>query len=228
MTTETVLRKSWDLFTKHWQFVALVSLIAFAVNAVLAVLMGGSVAGGLAGMMASSGADAGFNSLFTTAGLASLGFGAIVTLLVAPLLAGAEAQAGRAIVDGKIGSPVQPFQAALSKYGTYLLLGIVLAIALGIGFALLLIPGVILAVLLGLAPTIVAFEGVGVGEALQRAWALGLKHFWTILLVGAIVAAVSFALSLVLAWVPLASGYVATVVITFGAIVLAVIYTESK
>lgn len=229
MTTETVLRKSWDLFLKHWQYLALVALVSFAINAVLAVIMGGSVAGGLGGMMAANrGGNVGMSGLFTAAGLASLGFGAIVTLLVTPLITGAMAHAGRQVVEGKTGSAAQPFQKALAQYGTYLLLAVILGAALSIGFTLLVIPGVILAVLLGLAPTIVAFEGAGVADALKKAWELGMKHFWTMLLVGVIIGVTYFVLMLVFALIPLVSGYFATLVATFAALALSVIYTEAK
>lgn len=229
MTTERVLRKTWDLFQKQWQFVALVSLISFGVSLVLVLVMGGSLAAGLGGLFAgSSGTDLPFGSLLSGVGLASLGLGALVALLVTPWLTGASAHAGKLALEGKTSSPWQPFQAALQQYGTYLLLTIVLGIALGIGFTLFIIPGLILAVLLGLSPTIVAFEGVGVNQALQRAWTIGRTHFWTILLVGVIVAAASLVLSLVLGWMPLVGSYVSALLGTFGALTLAVIYTEAK
>lgn len=229
MTTEVVLKKTWALVQKHWQYLALVSLIVFVINILMAVVMGGSVAGGLAGIMSGSGDDSlGMGSLFTAAGMASLGLGVIVTILVTPLLTGASAHVGKLVFEGKTGSPLAPFQTALTQYVTFLLLTIVIGIALMIGFTLLIIPGVILAVLMGMAPTIAAFEGATVGTSLQKAWALGLKHFWTILLVGVVIAALSFVLSLVLALVPWLSAYASALTATVGAVAMAVIYAEAK
>src|SRR5690606_16193257 len=107
------------------------------------------------------------------------------------------------------------------QYVTFLLLSIALAIVLGIGFMLLIIPGVILAVLLAFSPMAVAVDGLGVGDALKRAWDLGLKHFWTIFLVGLVVAVVSFVLGLVTAPIPFVSTYLSMVVGVYGAIALA-------
>lgn len=229
MTTEVILRKTWALVVKQWQYIALVSLISFGVSIILTLLATGSVAGGLGGLAAGSmSSDFPFASLLSGAGLASLGIGAILSLLVLPWLTGASAHIGKQVVTGETTQVWQPFSNALRHYVTYLLLTIVLGIGLGIGFMLLVIPGIILGVLLGLSPTIVAFEGVGVNEALAKAWTLGLRHFWTILLVGVIVAAAAFILGLLLGWVPILGGYVATVAATIGTVALAVLYTESK
>lgn len=230
MSTEAILKQAWDITQKQWKFVALVALVGFGINIVLAMLIAGSVAGGMGGlMMASNFTDASsVSTLFGGAGLATMGVGMLIAALVAPWLTGATAHAGKLALQGSTDNAWAPYQAALGQYVTFLLLSIVLAVALGLGFMLLIIPGVILAVLLALSPMAVAVDNLGVGDALKKAWNLGLKHFWTILLVGVVVAVVSFVLGLVTSPIPLVSTYLSMVVSVYGAIALAAMYKAAR
>jgi len=76
--------------------VALVALVGFAINIVLAMLIAGSVAGGLGGLMASSAAtDMSLSAVLGGAGLATMGVGMLIAALVAPWVTGATAHAGK-------------------------------------------------------------------------------------------------------------------------------------
>ncbi len=230
MSTESVLRKSWEIFQKHWQFLALVALIGFGVTVLLGALITGSVLGGLGGILVGREVESlTATTLLTGAGLASLGVGTLALILLLPWLIGASVHAAKLALAGSAATSAwAPYQASWKQYLTYLPLSIVMGIALIVGFSLLLIPGIILAVLLGLAPIVVAYENASVGDALKQAWRLGLAHFWTILLALAVVSAVAMIASLLAAPVPALGTYVSSLFAVVGAIPLAVIYTETK
>lgn len=228
MDVEKILKESWELTQKHWKFVAIVALIAFGINIVLAMVIAGSVAGGLGGLALSTAGTDLATGVLGGAGLAALAFGAIVTLLVAPWITGATAHAGKMVVENKTANNWAPYQAALGQYVTFLLLSIVLAVALGIGFMLFILPGIVLAVMLAMSPMAVAVDNASVGDALKASWNIGLKHFWTILLVGVIIAVVSFVLGLVTSFIPVLPTYLSMVVGVYGAIALALMYKAAK
>ncbi len=221
-----ILTEAWSVYVKNIQFLAVVALISFAVTVAVAWLL---VSTGLAGAGALSLSDAATypGQLLAGVSAGAIGLSILIMLLVTPWLTGANVFAAKLALEQTKENAWVPFQLALKHYLTFLLLTIVLGIVLGIGFMLLVIPGIILAVLFAFSPYVVVAEGAGVSTALSKGWQLGVKHFWTVLVVGIIITVGALVLSVVFGWIPMLGQYVAALVGLFYAVTLAVMYRHA-
>jgi hypothetical protein len=104
----------------------------------------------------------------------------IEVLLITPFLTAAVA---RASADVYLGHPVlvgPTFRFAVSRIHSILWISILSALAVALGFLLLIIPGLIVLVRFFFGSTVLVVEGKKGSAALGRSWRLAKGHFWKI------------------------------------------------
>jgi len=101
-----------------------------------------------------------------------------VSLILPALL---QAAIVRAAAQGSIGDPVDvesSYQYGLRRFGSVLLVTILYALAVVIGFILLFVPGVIALVFFGVSIPVLVIENKRGTQAMGRSWNLVSGHFW--------------------------------------------------
>lgn len=114
---------------------------------------------------------------------------AILAILVTALLSviiSAILQAAilRGAAQATLGDPVDveaSYRWGLRRFGSVLLVSILVGLAVAVGFLLLFIPGIILLVMFSVAVPAVVVEGKRGREAMGRSWRLVSGHFWHVL-----------------------------------------------
>jgi hypothetical protein len=107
-----------------------------------------------------------------------------------------EAAILRGASQATIGDPVDiraSYRWGLQRFGSVLLVSILVGLAVAVGFLFLVIPGIILLVLFAVSVPAVVVENARGIDAMKRSWNLTIRHFWHVLaviLVAAIIAAV--------------------------------------
>jgi hypothetical protein len=104
--------------------------------------------------------------------------GAAISVIITALL---QAALLRAAAQATIGDPVdidQSYRFGLKKFGSVLLVSILVGISVAIGFLLLIIPGIILLGFLAVSVPAVVVEDVRGTNAMRRSWALVSGNFW--------------------------------------------------
>jgi hypothetical protein len=114
------------------------------------------------------------------AGLIAIAIGAITSAIL-------QAAVLRAAAQATVGDPVDveaSYRWALRRFPSVLLVSIMVAVLVTIGFALLVFPGIILLVLLAVSVPAVVVENAKGTRALARSWDLTRRHFWHVFGVG--------------------------------------------
>jgi hypothetical protein len=107
-----------------------------------------------------------------------------------------EAATLRAAALATVGDPVDieaSYQYGLKRFGSVLLVSILVGLSVAIGFILLVIPGIILLVMLSVSIPALVVENRRGTEAMKRSWELAKGQFWHVLgviLVAFIIAAI--------------------------------------
>jgi len=92
----------------------------------------------------------------------------------------------RGAAQATIGDPVDveaSYRWGLSRFGSVLLVALLVGIVVGVGFILLIIPGLIFLVFLSVSEPALIVENRRGTEALKRSWNLVRGHFWHALVV---------------------------------------------
>jgi len=92
----------------------------------------------------------------------------------------------RGAAQATIGDPVDveaSYRWGLSRFGSVLLVALLVGIVVGVGFILLIIPGLIFLVFLSVSEPALIVENRRGPEALKRSWNLVRGHFWHALVV---------------------------------------------
>jgi uncharacterized protein YybS (DUF2232 family) len=92
----------------------------------------------------------------------------------------------RGTAQATIGDPVDveaSYRWGLSRFGSVLLVAVLVGIVVGVGFILLVIPGIIFLVFLSVSEPALIVENRRGTEALKRSWNLVRGHFWHALVV---------------------------------------------
>ena len=174
-----VFGESWELYKKNWTHFALIALVVFVVVAALGILLA-LILGRLGAIL-----------------------GIIVSFVGWYWLQGALIEAVRDVRDGRADLSVsETFGRVQPRLGSIIGAGILLGLAIGIGFLLLIVPGLfLLTIWIAVIPAIV-LENRGIGEAFGRSRELvrgyGWNVFGTIILTILILIGVSILLSLIL------------------------------
>ncbi|MGH3036334.1 MAG: hypothetical protein ACRDMU_04055 [Gaiellaceae bacterium] len=175
-----VFGESWELYKAHWRHFALIALLIYAVIALLTIL------------------------LVALLGWLGVLLAALVGIAGAFWLQGTLVEAVRDVRDGRADLSVgETFERVLPVLNRVVLAGILLGVAIGVGFLLLIVPGlVVLTLWIFVIPAIVV-EKRGVGESFGRSRELvrgnGWNVFGVIVLTFVLLLGVSIALRLILA-----------------------------
>jgi hypothetical protein len=174
-----VFGESWELYKAHWRHFTLIALLIYAVIALLTIL------------------------LVALLGWLGVLLAALVGIAGAFWLQGTLIEAVRDVRDGRADVSVgATFERVLPVLNRVVLAGILLGLAIGIGFLLLIVPGlVVLTLWIFVIPAIV-LENRGVGESFGRSRELvrgnGWNVFGVIVLTFVLLLGVSIALRLIL------------------------------
>jgi hypothetical protein len=90
----------------------------------------------------------------------------------------------RAATQATIGDELdvdRSYRWGLRRFGSVLLVSILVGLAVGIGFVLFIIPGIIFLVMFAVAVPVVVVENRRGTEAMRRSWELVRGHFWHVL-----------------------------------------------
>ena len=175
-----VFGESWELYKAHWRHFAVIALLIYAAIALLTIL------------------------LVALLGWLGVLLAALVGIAGAFWLQGTLIEAVRDVRDGRADLSVgETFERVLPVLNRVVLAGILLGLAIGIGFLLLIVPGlVVLTLWIFVIPAIV-LENRGVGESFGRSRELvrgnGWNVFGVIVLTFILLLGVSIALRLILA-----------------------------
>lgn len=174
-----VFGESWELYKAHWRHFALIALLIYALIALLGIL------------------------LVALLGWLGVLLGAVVALAGAFWLQGTLIEAVRDVRDGRADlSVAETFERVLPSLNRIVLAGLVLGLAIGVGFLLFIVPGlVVLTLWIFVIPAIV-LEKRGIGEAFGRSRELvrgyGWNVFGVIVLTFVLLLGVSLLMSLIL------------------------------
>jgi len=136
------------------------------------------------------------------AGFGSIGFAFLFLVLVYPIL---NAALVTAIGEEYIGNPISPKEAIRRAVGVYpamIVAAILVAIFVGLGFMLLIIPGIYLALRYSVVNQVVVLERKTGMAALRRSSELLKGNMGTAFVLGFIVFIISFFLGLIAAFIP--------------------------
>ena len=171
MTVGAILGEAWGLYTRFFKrffvIAAIVYLVVNLLNALVATAFGHSA--GIAVLLA----------LIST----------VVSFVGTFWLQGALVYAVEDVRDGRIDTTVeQVFERVRPYLGTLIIVGILAALGIVLGFVLLIVPGCILLTWWSLVVPVVVLEGKPVGEAFSRSRELVRGYGWSVF--GAIIVAI--------------------------------------
>lgn len=174
-----VFGESWELYKGHWRHFALIALVIYALIALLTIL------------------------LVALLGWLGVLLAALVGIAGAFWLQGTLIEAVRDVRDGRADLSVgETFERVLPSLNRIVLAGILLGIAIGVGFLLLIVPGLIVLTLWIFVIPAIVLENRGIGEAFGRSRELvrgnGWNVFGVIVLTFVLLLGVSIALRLIL------------------------------
>jgi hypothetical protein len=168
-----ILDAAIKLYRSRWKSLMAIVAIALVPITFLRVFMTRSLGGPFSGSVASQ-------AEIESALVVTLILSGIQLLLITPFLTAAVA---RASADVYLGHPVlvgRTFRFAVSRIHSILWISILSALALILGFLLLVIPGLIVLVRYLFGSTVLVVEGKKGAAALGRSWRLAKGHFWKI------------------------------------------------
>lgn len=210
-----VFGEAWELYKAHWRHFFSIAIIVFVVLAALGILL--TFLLGWFGVIIS----------------------ALITIAGTFWLQGALIQAVSDVRDGRADLSVsQTFDAVSPKLGTIIVTGLLLGIAIAIGFLLLIVPGLyLITIWIAVIPAIV-LENRGIGESFGRSRELvrgnGWNVFGVIVLTFLILLGVGIVVGLVLSpieqWLAsLIQQFVSTTIVTpFIATIWTLVYYRLK
>ena len=209
--TSGVIGEAWGLYKAHWRHLLSISFVVYLAVAIIGVLL---------------------VALLTWLGAI---LAVLVSLVALFWLQAALVKAVDDIRDGRADLSVgDTFEAARAHLGAVLVAGVLAAIAIGIGFVLLIIPGLVLLTFWCVIVPSIVIEGKSAGESFGRSFDLVRGHFWRVLGVIVLAVLIYFGFEIVLSLIltPLADwlkNFVSTIVsgtltAPFFALVLTVLY----
>lgn len=103
-----------------------------------------------------------------------------VAVAIQQLILGALMRGGAGTLLGRPIDVTASYHVALSRVGELIILALVIAIAVSVGFFLLIIPGVIVGVFLSMAVPAFIVERKGVADSMSRSWNLVSGSWWQV------------------------------------------------
>jgi len=157
--TEGVLSEAWNLYKAHWQHFVTIALVVFATVAVISLLLALVLEGWAAAILI-----------------------ALVSLVATFWLQGALVKAVDDVRDGRADlSFAETFGSVRPHLVAIIVAGVVAAIAITIGFLLLIAPGLLLLTWWILIVPVIVIEGRGAGESFGRSRELVSGYGWRVL-----------------------------------------------
>jgi hypothetical protein len=174
-----VFGESWELYKAHWRHFALIALLIYAGIALLTIL------------------------LVALLGWLGVLLAALVGIAGAFWLQGTLIEAVRDVRDGRADLSIgETFERVFPVLNRIVIAGILLGIAIGIGFLLLIVPGLIVLTLWIFVIPAIVLENRGIGDAFGRSRELvrgnGWNVFGVIVLTFVLLLGVSIALRVIL------------------------------
>jgi hypothetical protein len=160
----------------------------------------------------------------------------LISAAIWMLLTGALTRGAAGALTGRPIDVSDSYRAALSRLGGLIVLSLLIALIVGIGFVFLIIPGLILLVFLSMAVPAFIIERRGVTDSMSRSWNLVSGSWWHVLgaivvaaIISGIVSGIIGALggdSLIGMWITSAIGGIITA--PFYALVSVVLYVDLR
>ncbi|TMK36463.1 MAG: hypothetical protein E6G58_05475 [Actinobacteria bacterium] len=116
-----------------------------------------------------------------------------IAVAIQQLLIGALTRGAAGALIGRDVDVSASYQYAFSRLGPLIGLALLVALVVGVGFILLVIPGIIILVFLAVSVPAFIIEGLGVTDSMSRSWKLVSGSWWhtlAVILVAAIIAGV--------------------------------------
>jgi hypothetical protein len=209
--TSGVIGEAWNLYKAHWRHLLSISFVVYLAVALIGVLL---------------------VAILTWVGAI---LAALISLVAVFWLQATLVKAVEDIRDGRADLSVgDTFEAARAHLAAVLVAGLIAAIAIGIGFVLLIIPGLVLLTFWCLIVPSIVIEGKSAGESFGRSIDLVRGHFWRVLGIVVLTALIYIGFGIILSIIlsPLADwlqSFVSTIAsgtltAPFFALVLTVLY----
>jgi hypothetical protein len=109
--------------------------------------------------------------------------GWFIAIAIQQLLLGAVTRGGASAMIGRDVDVSASYRYAFSRLGGLIGLALLIALVVGVGFILLIIPGIIVLVFLAVAVPAFIIERLGVTESMSRSWKLVSGSWWHVLVV---------------------------------------------
>jgi hypothetical protein len=119
------------------------------------------------------------SSLARSLSLGALGY--FIAVAIQQLLLGALTRGGASALIGREVDVSGSYQYAFSRLGGLIGLALLIALVVGVGFILLVIPGIIFLVFLAVAVPAFIIERLGVTDSMSRSWKLVSGSWWHVL-----------------------------------------------
>jgi hypothetical protein len=209
--TSGVIGEAWNLYKAHWRHLLSISFVVYLAVALIGVLL---------------------VAVLTWVGAI---LAALISLVAVFWLQATLVKAVEDIRDGRADLSVgDTFEAARAHLAAVLVAGLIAAIAIGIGFILLIIPGLVLLTFWCLIVPSIVIEGKSAGESFGRSVDLVRGRFWPVLGIVVLTALIYIGFGIILSIIlsPLADwlqSFVSTIAsgtltAPFFALVLTVLY----
>jgi hypothetical protein len=160
-------------------------LLVVAVVVVPLSLLGALLVQAFAGTDEKTVVVLGQTQTITDRSLAAFVVGSIIAAIVAVIISAVlQAAMMRAAALATIGDPVDvsdSYKWGFKRFGSVLLVAILVGITVAIGFILLIIPGIIFLTLFSVSIPAVVIENRRGTDAMRRSWNLAKEHFWHVL-----------------------------------------------
>jgi hypothetical protein len=197
-TLGEILSAAFDIYKTN----AAKLLLVVAVVVVPLSLLGALLSNALAGSNDKTVVVLGQTQTISDRSFAAIVLGSIIGALVAVIISAVlQAAMMRAAALATIGDPVDvsdSYRWGFKRFGSVLLVAILVGITVAIGFVLLIIPGIIFLTLFSVSIPAVVIENRRGTDAMKRSWNLAKEHFWHVLGVVIVAAIISGIVSSIL------------------------------
>jgi len=172
-----ILGDAFRLYARHWQnLIVIVAIIVVPLSVVQVLLSGLWIGNGLSGDEIRGGVEVSTGTAVGT-GLGALVFFAI-SILMWTILTGAITRAAAGTFLGRDLDIGESYRFGLARFWSIVLVGVLSALAIAVGFILLIVPGFIVLTFLSCGIPALVIEDKRGREALRRSWNLVRGFGW--------------------------------------------------
>ncbi|MDJ0792104.1 MAG: hypothetical protein QNJ71_09420 [Acidimicrobiia bacterium] len=200
----SILSRTFELLTKHWQAFIGVALLVGAISATVQLIYG------LFATNVIEDADS-IEDLSSLLWVSLLGL--VVSLVVALVVNSVLVVMARNADRDEAPNPGDSLQHVLSRFGVLIAVALLSGIAVFIGLLLFIIPGIWIGVSLVPVIAVVMFEDRGIIDSMRRSFSLVSGSWWQVFGVVIVLAVINFVLGLFTA-VPGPIGFLVAVIVT--------------